>query len=87
MSARTAGSKLAFVDLFQNNRFVPVHRVQCLFNYDKLSGQDVSPAKFKDFLDSLHRGDIFCKSTAFITSIERLIFIRCEGRAASDVKK
>ena len=80
MSTRVAGSKLAFVDLFQNNRFVPVHRVQCLFNYDKLSGQDVSPTKFKDFLDSLHRGDIFSKLTAFIIGIQIPISIRCEGR-------
>ena len=70
MSTRVAGSKLAFVDLFQNNRFVPVHRVQCLLAYNKLSGQDVSPTKFKDFVDGLHRGDIFSELTAFTTSIQ-----------------
>lgn len=70
MSTRVAGSKLAFVDLFQNNRFVQVHRVQCFLAYDKLSGQDVSPTMFKDFVDSLHRGDIFSKSTYSITSIQ-----------------
>ena len=79
MSARVAGSKLAFVDLFQNNRFVPVHRVQCVFNYDKLTGQDMSPTKFKDFLDSLHRGDIFSKSAGFVTSVQRLISSGVKG--------
>ena len=79
MSIRVAGSKLAFVDLFQNNRFVPVHRVQCLFSYDKLSGQDVSPTRFKDFVDSLHRGDIFSKSASFITVVGRLISSGVKG--------
>ena len=70
MSTRVAGSKLAFVDLFQNNRFVQVHKVQCLLAYDKLSDQDVSPSKFKDCVDGLHRGDIFSKLTAITTRIQ-----------------
>ena len=79
MSTRVAGSKLAFVDLFQNNRFVQIHRVQCLLAYDKLSGQEVSPTKFKDFLDSLHRGDIFSKLMVFITNVPRLILSGVKG--------
>ncbi|KAL6713781.1 mitochondrial lysine-tRNA synthetase [Lecanora helva] len=49
-----AGSKLAFIDLFQENR-----QIQCLVNYEKISGSGLSPTAFKEFLGTLHRGDVF----------------------------
>ena len=87
MVARVSGSKLAFIDLFQNNRFVQVHRVQCVCNFDKLSGIDVSPRKFKDFLNSLHRGDILSKEESFVKGLLATNRSRCEGCSSQDSKK
>ncbi|KAL2039356.1 hypothetical protein N7G274_008024 [Stereocaulon virgatum] len=52
-SFRTAGSKLAFVDLFQDN-----YKVQYVLNYDKIADAVRNPATFDDCFGSLRRGNI-----------------------------
>jgi lysyl-tRNA synthetase class 2 len=52
-SFRSAGSKLVFIDIFQEG-----HRVQGLLNFRELAANGVSLQEFKDFSRKLQRGDI-----------------------------
>lgn len=63
-SSRIAGSKLAFVDLFEDSR-INSHRVQFICNYNNIAEADVGPATFKDFLGTLHRGDVYSTLSLF----------------------
>lgn len=60
-SFRIAGSKLGFLDLFQNNRSLPLnaHRLQCMLDYTHIAHSGMKPWHFKEFLNRLHRGDIY----------------------------
>ncbi|KAF6226538.1 hypothetical protein HO133_009404 [Letharia lupina] len=60
-SFRVTGSKLAFLDLFQNNRSLQLnsHRLQCVLDYTHIAHSIIKAADFKDFLNQLHRGDIY----------------------------
>ena len=50
---RTAGNKLAFVDLVQDNV-----KLQVVCNYEDLEREGVGAGDFKQFVDNLKRGDI-----------------------------
>ena len=52
-SFRIAGSKLAFVDLFQDK-----YKVQYVLNYDKIADTVRDPTTFDNCLGSLRRGNI-----------------------------
>ncbi|EEH18978.2 lysine-tRNA ligase [Paracoccidioides brasiliensis Pb03] len=52
-SARSAGSKLIFLDLVQNGR-----KVQILCNQRHMDAMGVTPEKFKQFYHLLRRGDV-----------------------------
>lgn len=64
LAFRIAGSKLAFIDIFQNNCLKQVisHKLQCVLNFDEISWSKSSSSSFVPFLRSLRRGDIFSKS-------------------------
>lgn len=52
-SIRTAGNKLAFVDLMQDNL-----KLQAVFNYNDLRQEETQPEELKKFVHNLKRGDI-----------------------------
>ncbi|KAL9128232.1 MAG: hypothetical protein Q9217_003048 [Psora testacea] len=52
-SYRIAGSKLAFIDIFQDGA-----TVQCMCNFSNLENSGLQPSEFKTFLNGLHRGDV-----------------------------
>ena len=52
-SIRTAGNKLAFVDLMQDNV-----KLQAVFNYRDLGHEETQPEELKNFVHNLKRGDI-----------------------------
>lgn len=62
-SFRIAGSKLGFLDLFQNNRSTKLnsHRLQCMLDYTHIAHSGMKAPHFKDFLNQLRRGDIYSK--------------------------
>ena len=62
-SFRIAGSKLGFLDLFQNSRSTQLdsHRLQCMLDYTHIVHSGMKPPHFKDFLKQLRRGDIYSK--------------------------
>ena len=62
-SYRTAGSKLIFFDLVQDN-----HHVQVLCNQRLFSESGVTKEKFKEFSRLLRRGDVFCMFIFFSPS-------------------
>ncbi len=70
LAFRIAGSKLAFIDIFQNNRLnqLTSHKLQCVLNFDKISWSNFSSSSFAPFLQSLRRGDI-CSKWAMSSSL------------------
>lgn len=61
-SVRVAGPKLAFIDLFQNNRLVETgsHRQQIVLNYEKVK-DSVEDGEFYDFVRSIQKGDVLSR--------------------------
>lgn len=54
-SHRSAGSKLIFFDLVQND-----HKLQVVCNQRITDGPDVTNKQFDEFERLLRRGDVFC---------------------------
>lgn len=67
-SFRIAGSKLGFLDLFQNNRSTQLnsHRLQCMLDYTHIAHSGMKALHFKDFLNQLRRGDIYSKLASML---------------------
>ncbi|CAD6593566.1 MAG: hypothetical protein ASARMPREDX12_007323 [Alectoria sarmentosa] len=55
------GTKLGFLDLFQNSRSTKLnsHRLQCMLDYTHIAHSGMKAPHFKDFLNQLRRGDIY----------------------------
>lgn len=81
-SFRIAGSKLAFLDLFQDTRLL-----QCILDYTHIAHSDMSAPHFKDLLNHLNRGDIYSESPPIVEIISISNLYRYQGDTAKDSEK